>query len=134
MRKTCANGRASLPQDDGVPLRARIAAVAERMRATFAELAEVEQMYQRAAYTGAADDSIELLIKDVASKHAANASSLLAMIHRIPENVRPNPDVISDLKMLEFEANELPLVMEGETDVRAGKWQSWEEVRKQLGL
>jgi hypothetical protein len=126
--------RVTPPQDDGVLLRARITAVAERMRATFSELAEVEQMYQRVAHGGSLDATIERQIRDVARRQAANARSLIDLIGQLPPGVRPEPAVLADLRMLEFEANELPILMDGENDLRLGKWQSWEDVRKQLGI
>jgi hypothetical protein len=56
------------------------------------------------------------------------------LIQRLPDVARPDSEVLVDLKMLEFEANEIPGLMEGEADMRLGKWKSWEEVRKELGI
>jgi hypothetical protein len=104
------------------------------MRATFGDLQEAERLYQRAAHGGTPDPTTERYIRDVARRQAANAGALLELIARLPEPGRPGPGVISDLQMLEFEANELPHVMDGENDLRQGKVRPWDEVRKQLGL
>ena len=126
--------RATPPADDGVLLRARITAVAGRMRATFGELTEVEKLFQRAAHGGKPDPTLERQIKDAARRHAASAGALLELIFRLPDPARPGASVVADLRMLEFEATELLDVMEGEADLRQGKVRSWDEVRKELGL
>jgi hypothetical protein len=126
--------RAVPPADDGVLLRARIVAVAARLRATFAELAEVERLFQRAAQAGHLDPTVERHIKDGARRQAANAGALLELVQRLPDAARPEPGVIGDLRMLEFEARELLDVMEGEADLRQGMVRPWEDVRTELGL
>jgi hypothetical protein len=126
--------RATPPADDGALLRGRITAVADRMRATFGDLQEAERLYQRSAYGGSPDPTTERHIRDVARRQAANAGALLRLIGGLPEQARPGPGVLRDLELLEFEANELPHLMDSENEARLGKVASWEEVRKQLGL
>ena len=126
--------RATPSLDNSALLRARITAVADRMRATFADLAETEQIYQRIAHGGAPDPTTERHIIDVAHRQTANAGALLELIGRLPAPARPGPGVIADLEMLVFEANELPHVMEGESDLRNCKIRPWVEVRQELGL
>src|SRR5262245_43138623 len=76
--------RATPPADDGALLRCRITSVADRMRATFAELLVAETVYQRTARDGALDPTTERHIRDAARRQAANAEALLELIGRLP--------------------------------------------------
>ena len=127
--------RTTPPADDGVLLRARIAAVADRMRATFAELVETEKHHQEVARRGAWNEKTLRQIQETARRQAANVGELLDLIARLPEPARPSAEVQADLKMLRFEADELAEVMDGEIQYwRGDKGISWEDLRSQMGL
>ena len=99
---------------DSAILRARITAVADRMRATFAELAEVELLCQGRAAQGQFDESILRQIQAVASQQAGNADAMLAYAGSLSNDAKPGPVVLADLEMVRFEANELADVLDGE--------------------
>jgi hypothetical protein len=99
--------RAIPPADDGVLLRARITATADRLRATFAELVETERHHQAVARRGGWSEQTLRQIQDTARRQATNASELLDLIARLPEPARPAAEVQADLEMLRFEADEL---------------------------
>jgi hypothetical protein len=121
--------RAAPVANDGAVLRGRMTAVADRMRATFAELVEVERMFQRAAHVG---PTLERQLRDAIRRQMANAGVLLEVIVRFPATSRPSASVVADLRTLEFEAAELLDVMEGEADLREGKVHFWNAVRDQF--
>jgi hypothetical protein len=126
--------RAAPAADDGAVLRGRITAVADRMRATFAELVETEKHHQEVARRGKWSEKTLRQIQDTARRHAANAAELLDLIARLPEPARPAAEVQADLKMLRFEAEELAGVIDGEVQFwRGDKGISLEELRSQMG-
>ena len=116
-------------------LRGRITAVADRMRATFAELVETEKHHQAVARRGAWSEKTLRQIQDTARRQAANVGELLDLIARLPEPARPSAQVRADLEMLRFEADELAEVIDGEVQYwRGDKGIPWEELRAQMGL
>jgi hypothetical protein len=126
--------RVAPPADDGVFLRARITAVGDRLRTTFAELVETEKHHQAVARQGAWSEKTLRQIQDTARRQATNAAELLALIARLAEPARPSAQVRADLEMLRFEANELAAVMDGEIQYwRGDKGISWEELRAKMG-
>jgi septal ring factor EnvC (AmiA/AmiB activator) len=127
--------RAAPPADDRALLRARITAVADRMRATFTELVETEKHHQEVARRGAWSEKTLRQIQDTARKQAANVAELLDLIARLPEPARPSAQVRADLEMLRFEADELAGVIDGEIQYwRGDKGITLEELRAQLGF
>ena len=126
--------RATPPADDGALLRARITAVADRMRATFAELVETEKHHQAVARRGAWSETTLRQIQDTARRQAANVGELLDLIARLPEPARPSAQVRADLELLRFEADELAGVIDGEVAYwRGDKGITLEELRTRLG-
>jgi hypothetical protein len=127
--------RATLPADDGVLLRARLTAMADRMRETFAELVETERHHQVVARRGTWSEETLRQIQEAARRHAANVGGLLDLIARLPEPARPSTEVKADLEMLRFEADELAEVIDGEVAYwRGDKGISWEELRARMGI
>ncbi|MBO0701231.1 MAG: hypothetical protein J2P46_22730, partial [Zavarzinella sp.] len=113
--------------------RARITAVADRLRATFAELVETEKHHQEVARRGAWSEKTLRQIQDTARRQATNAAELLGLVARLPEPARPSAEVRADLEMLRFEADELAEVMDGEIQYwRGDKLTPWSTVLAEM--
>ncbi|HEX3148881.1 MAG TPA: hypothetical protein VHR66_12440 [Gemmataceae bacterium] len=125
--------RATPPANDSVLLRARITAVADRMRATFAELIETEKHHQAVARQGTWNEATLRQIQQTAQQQAESVGELIELIARPPTAARPSAQVQADLEMLQFDANELAGIVDGEVQFwRRDKGISSEELRAKL--
>jgi hypothetical protein len=127
---------AALPTDaaEWPIVRSRLTRLADRLRASFAEFVEIDQLFQaRMPFweeSPAHDAHVEL-----AKRHASNARWAWELANGVLPDARPDPAVLADLARLKFETDELAGILTGEMQMRQGDpGTPWEEVAKKLGL